>query len=344
MVPFAESGFMDKEKIIRLEEPIITSYNIYAHLLSLMQAWYGNTAAFQNWFVNQYLILKCFHNDLAASVLFDDPFNENRMGNRFMNCVTIPREFLCGSDIDVPEFFKKMISNDYAVYLWLEQYYIPQNKIYFHKEYRIHDPMIYGYNEEGFMLADFYNGQCYSLNNFVDSQNIYKSFCYNNADNLETSRNINSTSIVCVKSRSFIEYEYDPEKLKYVISRHLRGGRFQNGYMQDFDLGIDCYDFLIELLLKGKEKIDIRACHVFYDHKKATCKAIEYLIHNGRIRNGEQLKKKFNDLAELAQIARNMAMKYNIKKDNKIIDRLITIYKNMKQSDKECFENFYYAI
>lgn len=34
-------------------------------LLSVMQAWYGNTAAFQNWFVNRYLILKCFHNDLA---------------------------------------------------------------------------------------------------------------------------------------------------------------------------------------------------------------------------------------------------------------------------------------
>lgn len=335
---------MDNEKIVKLEEPIITSYNAYAHLLALMQTWYGGTEAFQNWFVNQYLILKGFYHDLGTSFLFDDPFNENRMLNRFVDSMILPREFIIRGKIDILDFLKEAITKGYAVNLWLEQYYIPQNKRCFQKESGIHDPLIYGYNKEGFLLADFYDGKKYSLDNIVNFECIRNGFYCNDADDLEASQNINNTLIVCAKPRSFMEYEYDPDKLKYAISRHLKGGRFINGYKQDYIAGTECYDFWIELLLKFPQRIEIRAAHVFLDHKKAASRAIEYLMCNGRIRNGEQLRKEFHALAELARLARNMAIKYNIKKDDYIIEKLIAIYRDMKQADKECFEKFYDAI
>lgn len=99
---------MDNEKIVKLEEPIITSYNAYAHLLALMQTWYGGTEAFQNWFVNQYLILKGFYHDLGTSFLFDDPFNENRMLNRFVDSMILPREFIIRGKIDILDFLKEL--------------------------------------------------------------------------------------------------------------------------------------------------------------------------------------------------------------------------------------------
>lgn len=332
---------MKDEKIINVIQPTITSYNTYAHLLAIMEASYGNTESFHNWFINQYLILKGFRNNMMATFIFDDPFNENRIGCRFVEPAFIPFSFIKKNNIDIIKFIKDMISDNYAVHIWLDQFYLPLNAEFYKKHHFVHDPMIYGYINDDFLLADFYGGEKYNLNNLVGAQYIRDSFYENKTENFETTKNINNQLVVCVRPRSFMEYEYDHNKLKYVINKHLSGFSLKKGYKQDFEMGINCYDLFINFLLTVPKTIDLGSCHVFYDHKVAAYKTVEYLLETNKINQENDLKKNFNKLREHALIARNLAMKYNLSGSKELLDKIVNSYIRLKKEDIDCFEKLY---
>ena len=106
--------------------------------------------------------------------------------------------------------------------------------------------------------------------------------------------------------------------------------------------GLSCYDLMVKYLgdLK-KYPVNMRVwLHVLYDHKLLMINRIKYLTEKNYIKKDENVLNMFNELMNLCEVNRNLYIKYQINKNQKLLDTIINNVKILKEKDEQYMSYF----
>lgn len=240
---------------------------------------------------------------------------------------------------DFTEYIEYQIKNNYYLDACLDTYYLSCSNN-FNKKYFIHQTFIYGFNseEKQVFISDFYD----------NSQYLRKIISYN-----EVNKGIEKVDyfINLYKYEEF-NYQINFDLLKLSVEDYINCRdslkKFQFSYTiynRDILYGIDFYNYSIYVFCK-EDRIDIRPFHILYDHKKMMKIRLEYLYKINLFDNNviSEINSRNELLIEYSVILRNMVLKYNMRHNSNLLDRIKKKCENLKRADKALLMDFLVCI
>lgn len=321
---------MKNKKILKMSYPHIETFPMYANILSILE---GNGIG-EQWILNNFI--ETYNND--TDLVF---YDYNYYMCPYLNIEMISKKFLEKKDLNITDTIIENIEDNKYAYFIVNTAYIPA---YRSQQGYPHDMFVYGYsNEENlFYIADCFAGGRYA----------YKTCTFRELE-MAVSKISGDNELWfngCLYFISLMEADY--------IFSHSRVVRSMQDYLQgkpvtcwncdnlhgrsDIDkwkFGIDTYEFLNEKV--STLNVDIsRANQIFtllWDHKKQMCRIIEYL----------KLEKFYDDMTELmekAKILRNLYLKYIVKRDVAILNKMHEILGALEKCERKIFPEIIVSI
>ena len=107
-----------------------------------------------------------------------------------------------------------------------------------------------------------------------------------------------------------------------------------------------CYDFTKIIIKENIDALDTRVFHVFFDHKTALLKSVQYLMMSNKITYDNILLDKLKNLQELALLSRNILLKYRIEHTTPELysKKLLMYVEQIDKLDQEVFFALYKSI
>jgi len=146
-------------------------------------------------------------------------------------------------------------------------------------------------------------------------------------------------------------YKLDIELTKRFLADYLNGtdsfSRMTHNYKiknKEYEYGLNYYNLLLKRI-KNKS-IDIRAFHVLYDHKRLMLVRLEYLNGMQCITGGDfaSIYDGYRRIRQDTLIMRNMALKYNINKDEGYLQSIVKKCADIKEEDAALTERLIKAL
>lgn len=314
--------------------PTITSYPTYASLLSVTDLYLqSDYEIYMNWFMLQFVNTIYFED--TGYIIFDNVLKENTIEY----CDIIDREVYNGVQmqqfgINFFDFFIEHLKNGYAIFLRINQKYIPQaNKDYdFNHEVLITD---YDSQKDSFAIWDFFDGRkydCIDVSWTSLSESLQTFALLNHPDNPNSDK---TSKIIAfrLKESSRLETRYDFHLFSFLIERWLTGEKVGNHCY-----GSLCYD-LIKNNIEANRLLDMRTFHLLFDHKAALQKTVSYLMHTNKIDYNQSLLHNIETLKKLTFISRNLFLKYNLKGTNDDLgkQKILNNWEQLIHLDKETY-------
>lgn len=314
--------------------PTITSYPTYASLLSVTDLYLqSDYEKYMNWFMLQFVNTIYFED--TGYIIFDNVLKENTIEY----CDIIEREVYNGIQmqqfaINFFDFFIEHLKNGYAIFLRINQKYIPQAN----KDYDFnHEVLITGYDsqKDSFTIWDFFDGRkydCIDVSWTSLSESLQTFTLLNHPDN----PNSDKTSKIIVfrlKESSRLETHYDSHLFSFLIERWLTGEKVGNHCYGNL-----CY-YLIKINIEANRLLDTRTFHLLFDHKVALHKTISYLMQTNKIDYNQCLLHNVETLKNLTCISRNLFLKYKLKGTNDDLgkQKILNNWEQLIHLDKETY-------
>lgn len=250
---------------------------------------------------------------------------------------------------------QKTLLNGYYVYLFVDEYYVPNRKSYNIKHF-VHDVLIYGFDEkqEKYYLLGYDENLHYNKSE-IDFSELKKA--YNNNDG------INRMFISGVKQKEyridkkniiiFLEdylYSLDSRKHKEIYL-DMKNSAYDNNFYKDRKgkdavFGIAVYNEIINYLeycMQHNCKNDHRITYLLYEHKKLMKNRVIYYMNNNIIEKDNNIIELATNATELAKVIMYLSIK-SIYKHNKkntyqnVINKLIELRDNDKMLIKKIID------
>lgn len=314
---------MEKYKKLKMSYPHIETFPRYANILSILQ---GNNLG-EEWILNNFI--EIYSNDI--DLIF---YDFNYFCCPFLVIEMISKKFLKYYNLDIIEVIKDNINNNKYAYFLVNEAYIPA---YGKKKECFHDLFVYGYsNDENlFYIADCFAGGKYK----------YKTCTYKELEmaisTITEENEIWFDGCIYFMSLKESEYEFSRSRVISSIEDYLQGkpiscwdcddlhGRYN---IDELKFGIDTYKFLTEkvTMLKNNKYRANQIFTLFWDHKKHMCKIINYL-------GLEQFYDLMLGMEQNARILRNLYLKYTIKEDELILNKMNEILKKSENWERNIY-------
>ncbi len=322
-------------KILKLADPIISTYNGYALSLSIIL----NSQVGFEWFIQNYNNIitvyteeykEIFMDFVNVTDIFVNSFEIYQPDNfmcRPLRTYSLPRSFV--QDNEIIQFVKKQIDDDYYICTFINRKYIKQHNIEFDFT---HDILICGYDDERELIyvCDYFNQEKYTLSTCPYSE-LVKAYKYANSymedennvfyEHTDVGR-INLLKLNDLYNDTFninnfadsLRYYLNPQMYSMDYKIWIYKIKKESGAKKCF--GIDNYKVIINFLkyqIMNNNYIDIRQLHLFYEHKRAYAVKMKFLVENGYC-NDYSFTDDAAKLAKNAAILRNMSMMHNERK------------------------------
>ena len=134
------------------ELPYISTIPEHSNIMAMI----GHNSANWLWFLNYFIQLR-IDKDTRSKLCLNFCYGDNYKLVKdmpFLETHNLPRKLLNTYD-GFASFVKKAVDMEYYVYVSIDRYEIPAYEEY-HKEHKNHDVLIYGYDEAGYDIADFF--------------------------------------------------------------------------------------------------------------------------------------------------------------------------------------------
>ncbi|WP_018753411.1 hypothetical protein [Paenibacillus sanguinis] len=328
-----EQKKQQKKKILRVNEnPIINTYNCYASTFSIVEL---NKVTLP-WFHSNFIQI-CY--DSKSNWFFFENHNVLDTCLWLENC-KLTRDTIQRRYSNVTEFVIESIDSDFYAYFLVNPYCI---SAFNSDEQGIHEILIFGYDLE--------NEWVYIANNFENGKYI-KSKC--TFQELENSFHHVAFDWVGIrlyrKNDPEMKVKFNEEYVLRSLKAYLDGTPSlmqpspPSWWTYDCTYGIEVYNKLASQIIAGIEQesfdIDIRAFHLFWEHKKCMVLRIQYMLEeHGKVLL-RSLLKQYIELQERTFVLRNVAIKYNIMKNKSIIQTLISGLQEIMEKEKRIIRDF----
>ncbi|MCE3203129.1 hypothetical protein [Paenibacillus sonchi] len=324
----------NKKKVeLPVANPIITSYTGHASLLSVIQ----NNDESMPWILGNFIQILMYTGENSEN---SSPFFYRQSDFETCPCIDyqrIGRDIITKKWPNVIEFIIDCIDMGYYISVNLDQFFI-KNSPRYQKEHIPHPTFIYGYDchQEIFNIADFYNYGKFthckeSFSNIKEAFDNYHAIFY-----FHERRFLGADDIFLFKIREEFDYQFSVKEIiifleDYLNSRNTcrRMPSYDYYHYSDsrFTFGINIYNVIknrLETSIHLKEFIQPKYFYIFWDQKKLMLSRINYLGNHKHLDNTDVLYRDVKELEVLTRTLLNLGLKFNLTKDLKIIDRIIS--------------------
>lgn len=309
-----------------LKDPFIKTYQFHAFPISVA----ANHPDFMNWFCSNYNQIT-FPKSKFKEVL--NPTNFYSFWDYFILCPIIERFYiekeLVLTKQEVTEFIIDSINRELYVMSFVDEYYIPNRNSYKRNHFP-HDILVHSYDlsERKFITSGFVESRQYSNNTPVSFEQLNLAMNITNDNEYYSEFSNWSNKINLLRVRYDWSYNFDLNAFKQSISDYLLSFnsslRFSMLRNVDDDnaYGIEVYKYLRHYIDSFDEKyIDIRILHLIWEHKKNMIIKLNFVsTHYHEINN--VIIEKFYWIEKHTLMLRNLAMKYNLTQDRKILENM----------------------
>jgi len=333
------------KKCLPLADPIITSYPTTTGVLSILSTDSGSNEWIHNNFIQLYSRGKDF---IRTGLEFYNDFI-------YKFCPIIRREYLTREslqlfDKSIVDLLVKFIESEKYILIYLNQFYIPAYTRAYRKYHDYHAALIYGYdiNNNQFQIADFFNDKYeYKTATFNEIQDAYDSM---SIFTLKTE--INGINLFSLNTSPYNFYEndkctFDVELVSKLIHDYLNAiDSYAVLGLPSANLicGIKVFDALIENLnelLAGERPLTdfhIKPFHINMNHKMVMLNRFNFMVEKECLMNGEKIISHYNEVANLAKVIRNLALKSLISQDASIMAHVVENLKVMVHKETEVLQ------
>ena len=317
------------KKILQIADPEIRCYANYAHIFSILGA---NSNDYCAWIYNHYVQLHV--PDTYETFAVD--YMVGGMYNNTPNLLTsrVEREIAVNCGGGVIEFIKFVINKGYYVYMELD---VGKIRAYNGTGMRFHDPLLFGYDDE---KEEVYFADTYVEGKYSKGTASYKEIINavgNSGNWSEFQVTTLGLDILCMRYRALDEcFPFNKNTFIKLLNYYINevdaheffgGIHGEASWKRKVNIcGIGIYNILKKHLqhVKGCANtfVDKRGFYVILEHKKILEKSFVYLL-------GEEWNERYPFEAELMQsviknaaICLRLCLKYNITKDERILDKI----------------------
>jgi hypothetical protein len=326
-------------KVLPFNYPAITSYPEHAFFHSGL----SHHKDFETYLYSNYIQLSVQWN---RRINFD---YVDLMDTRtpLMEIQRLPKRNLENFGIGIINFIVTSIDNGYYYYAYVNEYHIPGSPAY--QKYSFsHMILVYGYDLEGKTLniAGFLENRKFMASkvSFLEFEKAYQelddtgSFSYMKILDFYT---INENGKYGFDVKWVIEQLKDYFYSKNTSERY----RAIRNPIQTY-YGLEVFTFLKKCLYEASEndyKLHRESYHVLLDHKKCMHDRVRYLFANQYI-NDESICDRYADLVNDTMILRNLMLKYNIKKDKSLIEKIANKIDSIVMNERDVLEQLISAL
>ena len=351
----------EKKKILPITYPPITTYPGFAATLSILYSHEESYDWMYSHYLQIYAIDKANRDEYTLPlggapymVVFFGDTDNRRLTNtnsdfmffskekcQYLDSFEVPTEFFIASNEPFISFLKRSIDLDMYMYLYVDQ----SNIEMFHRDSGfVHPLFIFGYDDKNseVHVADFVNGKfAYFQCSYDELEKAFYSAMTlpNNANNMLPKE---SDAIALIRYINYAPFTFDYSYIQdtiyeYIYPDETKTERFNNYTMSRHSFrkrtlktysGVDVYNYLSDLIElernAGRDYVDYRIYHAMYDHKEMMIKRLEYFFQQGYLGSDKSaFLEAYNEVRDNTLSIRNSILKYNIKKDKGITDKVV---------------------
>lgn len=316
-----------KSKSLAVTIPPVYCYLHQAHQLSIVLV----DSQKLPWFYNNYAQI---YSRYKSDELKFDFLSYDGMYSRFpcINQNWLTREFFNRSQQSLSKFIIDCINQGFYCEIIVDEYYIPSKKSY-QKFSNPHQNLIYGYD------CDLHLFKVLGFDQYEQFTRIEISF----EDMEKGFVNSSFAGVGFFDCTTDIEYtntdlDVNLPLLKTYLSDYLLAkNSFVHFRPQNAVFGMETYElYKQEFLTRGNS--DIRPMHVFWEHKKVMVSRLKYYEENGILSMKNDLLQGYTIIEQDFSVLRSMIIKYNIKKDQNILNRISVKLDELIITEKELLE------
>lgn len=315
--------------IVSTEVPPITSYPAIANILSLLWTRKENVIP---WFSDHFIQLMIRpYNEYSKADFYDHADVDNYYSTLF-GCPGLDwmRNNVVTAGFDrFSKYVEYQIKQGFCLEPCLDRYYFEFSKSY-QKEHFIHSTFVYGFDDikQQIYIADFFEGGKYEKR-IISYSEIDESIRGNNG-------------IINLYRCADDEYTFNYNMMKlylndYINSRDsLHKFEFSSSKRnQNALFGIAYYDYIVDNECSAIDFIDVRPFHILTDHKKMMKIRLDYLSKINILNEeaAHELSLENDKLLNETNILKNLVIKYNITKKNKILENIKNKCLDLKEAD-----------
>jgi hypothetical protein len=250
----------------------------------------------------------------------------------------IRKDVIEKNGLDVIQFLKNAIDENYYAYMCVDTYYIAQYPLY-QRSHFPHDMFVFGYDDASSTLhiADFL-----MENRYYATQSSYEQI--RQAFHSEYDVTYGFDGIQLLKVKDDASFPLDIDWIITMLEDYVTGFDTSKRYLYFGDphvpgskYGIDIYPELMDYIRNTRNYFwTARALHVLSDHKKLMRMRAEYLAANGYMAD-EQLVKSFTEIENLSMIIRNSFLKYAIHPVEEKLAQIINWIRQMYEQEPDLY-------
>ncbi len=260
---------------------------------------------------------------------------------------------------DIVDYVIDKINLGYYVIIHVDEYYMPQKKMY-KKQHYVHHSLVYGYDNSsrelkaiGFNADQMFTNFSFDYDLFKEAYESGKMYYKKSAPWAETN------AVELLRVRDFMtDYPFSVDRFatsleEYVSAKpdmHVVYAQRFDKYVLESDrlkFGIDIYDEIIRNLhnlAEGKVTVDYRAIHLLHEHKKSLQTRLKYVASNCVVSERvQELVNEYDKVVELVDSARRLYLKYtfvgddnyNPVPDMEAVVQMMDILKQVKETEKQ---------
>lgn len=338
-------------KELRMGKPIIKCYPNYAGVFSVIDAY---TKDYLPWIYNHFIQLAVPVEHQGLRIDFDVPNVIESFP--WLSVYKVNREMINEKWGGMVPFLIDSVNQEMYPYFLFDKYYeshLPKSIKHF-----LHEHLVYGYDEKNklFLYADNskngkYGYDYVSYEGMELSNNQVKFDLFDWFEGVYLFKYRQCYSYGMYEFKDYYKHSYDIKLLVNLLDDYLTENpslkRWQyptNFYNQEkpayLKCGIGVYDYIINYLEFSKEEntfLDIRGGYVLYEHKGLIVDIIKYIMLEQEINCNNDIILKAKENLQISQIIMNLFLKYNISRQNKIIDDITKYIYKVKNNDIEVF-------
>lgn len=325
--------------ILPVAKPILDSYPSHGAVFSILEA---HTQDYLPWVYNLYVQLSApesFKYGNRLNFLVPDPMRDCCP---WLQTINMNRN-LALKISDITDLIKHYIDHDYYFYACFN---VQQISAYHISSVFNHEVLIYGYNDtkKEFYFSDNYKHGKYShgiasykeiekaTELFVSSKDLlgFKGIKYTSQNSFKTFKFDYQTYINLINDYIYQKNSSTRWEVPGTIIKMYEGRKW----------GIGVYSFVSEYLqtIKGSGKrLDLRGFYVLKEHKTLLKKSLSYVLGNVWAEKYPLVAQTIEKNINILSIIININLKYNMKHDDYLIDKIKCYISELEISDKELF-------
>lgn len=272
-----------------MKPPIISTYNIYGTVSAIR----GDDPSAYIWLYNNFIQIRYVHD--WDYFVFD---NHNLL---FDNCPYI-QHYIISQELlrqswkgSIKDFITQNLENECYIYMCINR---AKMSAYSEVENYYHEILVFGYDEDTVYFADNVpDSMRMNINDFFTGGKYGQASC--SFSELEESywdmKNVGAyfTNIHLLGKRLEEHYKLDLEQIIIQLKAYLYSFRTVDMFTTEtLEFGMNAIYYKLNLAkdnkVDNKELFDIRAFHLFKQHKSLMKERLKYLIEHHYLENGEE--------------------------------------------------------